>query len=495
MQPEAGLSGCGKFLWNISEVRTMKTSLCCFGETTTLVYPVQESLVARYAYYATEILGHGDDRLFVRELTQRDFVPKDFRCRIAAQQLEERIKSLDQDEIFRNLRYKARERIKAAEGNAKIGIAAIVKAGEDRFAAVPVDCMSITGAGMNRMCIVRMALDNVRYAITDSRGAVQFRADPVQLRGMLLAPYDEDMRRFSMEVPLSCLADAGKGVYALLPEVPGTEDRLLLHCSKRSVMYRKLRNTAWMDIKYSANLEIRSLRRNRVYSIHGSLVKQLLKSKLYYSDRLRTVSVSAKAVEKTTEDGLELRMPQMWHVMYKDSMLFVPWTAVQGQAKKAEETMQVMLCAGMYGLREDGREHLVCMEDLADALDGNEYRTEPRMYVKVPYKAVFRCNSSSVCIGLVLSDSASRRKRPLVSDFSCIMKLDRRYYMDERPLGGSIWVAVPVGHRFEAWITDSDIAVELGITDVMRLLGALQKDLESLPSDTAGAAKRTITAA
>ncbi len=475
----------------------MKTSLCCFGETTALVYPVHESLVARYAYYATEILGHGEESLFVRELTERDFA-KEFRCRIAANELEERIRSLDADRICARLKYKAKEHISFADGKARIGIAAVIKAGEDRYAAVPVDCMYITGAGITRLCIIRMKLDGTRYAVEDGRGAVQFRADPVQLRGMLLSQYDEDMRRFSMEVPMSCLADAGKTVYALLPQVPGTEDRLVLHCSKRSVMYRKLKNTAWMDIKYSASLEVRSLRDNRVYSIHGSLVKQILKRKLYYSDRLRVVSVNPRALKESAAGILELHMPQMWHVMYKDSLLSVPCTALVNPARKDDEPLRIMLSAGMYSLMEDGKERLVCMEDLADALDGNGYETAPRMYITVPYKAVFRRNSSSVCIGLVLSENASGRKRPLIGDFSCIMKLDRKYYMDERPLGGRIWIAVPVGYRFEAWMTDPDIAVELGVTDIMRLLGTLQKDLESLSAraETAPAGvNRTETAA
>ncbi|MCD8307755.1 MAG: hypothetical protein LUD51_05990, partial [Clostridia bacterium] len=415
----------------------METRVCLVMNAV-LVYPVSERAVVSYRYYAAEGTDAAKD-LVVRSLRDLDFAHGTGSIR--TDRLDACIRGFNAEDVYVNLKHREQARI---NGDSKrLGIAAVIRVEKDMYVAVPLEQMSITGAGNGRICILRTPYQGMRYYITDATGIVLGKTDAVHLRGMLMKPYKEDMRRFHAEVPARCIVDAVKGVFALLPKTEGADGKYVLHCTKRAVAYRMLSDSAVLDIPYTMNVEVRSLKDNRIYSLHASLLRKWMKARYSCSDRLSQISVPVKAVKAADCSGLELYMPQMWHVLYKDSVLSLPWNALTHMWKPAGGKVRFMLCSGMYTLSGDVRPYEVCMEELADVLDGNEYRTEPRMYIKVPYKAVFRRNSKSVCIGLVMKGDIVKKRRYSIKEFSCIMKIGNEYFRDERSIGGRIWLAVP----------------------------------------------------
>ncbi|MCD8287062.1 MAG: hypothetical protein LUD50_07560 [Clostridia bacterium] len=458
----------------------------CSSADITLVYPVRESRVVEYGYCVLENMRTGDETLYSRVLRDTDFVCGTGAESIPESRLEKKIRCFSPEDVYDRLC--AKEKAKIREDSSMLAIAAVIMVEKDRFVAVPVQYMSITGAGEGRVCVLRTPSNGIRFCITDSCGIVRSRANAVMLRAMLLGSYADDTKRFRLEIPRECVIDTGRKVLALLPEAKGAEGRYVMRVDKDPVIYRALKSTAYMDVPLDYNMEVRALRDNRVFSVHSTLLFHIARGKYLYSDALKEVSVSRTAVKAISEDAAVLSMPQKWHVTYKDSTLTLPATCITRKAYPADDYVHIMLCTGMYELQDEGKTYEVSMEDLMEALTMKDYGTEPRMYIKVPYKAVFRSNSRYACIGLVLDAGSVKKSKYSMNDFSCILKLDRHCFMDERCLGGKIWIAVPFGFRFEAWDMTEDCAVELGVTDVMRLIGALQKDLETAPAVPADSA-------
>ncbi|MCD8293945.1 MAG: hypothetical protein LUE27_01680 [Clostridia bacterium] len=446
------------------------------SDYTAQVYPVLDNMIVGYAYYIRMHEGAGEDVSVIRPLRERNFT-EGFRCRFKANQLEECVRSFSAQAVYDSLC--PRDRDMFGGDIRRIGIAGIVRLGEDRYTAVPIEYMSFTGAGNGRFCVMNIPCSGIRFTITDVCLRIIGKWDSVHLRNMLLAPYAGDMRRFHAEVLERCVVDAGRGLFVLLPEDKSFHGRLCMHVSKYSVMFRKTGDKVSMDILYNANHMVRSLDGAEVYSMHGSIISRMFRTGRYnYSDLLREVRLNPNVISGIRDMRVEITMPQTWHVLYKDCVLPLSVNCLVRSVKDSSERVTALLHNGIYVLEEGNKKYEVCMGNLADAIDEVQYTVEPRIYIKVPYKAVLRKRRKAVCIGLALSSGEVCRKPYYkLTEYSCIMNVEKEYFKDERCLGGSIWLAVPVGYKFLAKVMDT--FVELSPVDVSRLLGALRRDYES----------------